>query len=99
MSDETTTTPQTDPLAKSTSTLEGKLAIVGTVLGILGAVVPPVWEALSGVAATYPQVRWLVGLVSALGLVTTILVTLGYAKSRAAVKVAAIQAQAQVIKK
>lgn len=81
----------TDPLAPGLATTEGKLAAVAGALGVAGAVVPVLWTALSDLATTYPQIRWLAAAVSVLSVLWTVLGAMGYAKQRTALKVAAIQ--------
>ena len=82
------------PLTPGPSTSEGKIAIASTVLGVLAAVIPPLWTAFSNLKETYPQVTWIAGIVSVLGVVTTLLTALGYGSQRTALKQTAIQAAA-----
>jgi hypothetical protein len=88
MADETTP-PVVTP---GPSTSEGKLAIVATILSVLGAVIPPLWIALTDIATKFPDVRWIAGLVSVAGILSSILVSLGYSKTRTALKIAALNA-------
>ena len=92
MTDTTAVTDTTPTVTPGPQTSEGKLAIVATVLGVLGTVVPPLADFFSNMAAAYPGAHILVTITSVVSLLATILVTLGYAKARSSVKVAALQA-------
>ena len=86
--------PVTPAVTPGLSTSEGKIALVTTILGIAGSVVPSLWLMFSDLATRMPEVRWLAGAVSVLALLGTILGSLGYTKQRTALKVEALKAQA-----
>jgi len=88
----------TDPIQQEPSptlkpglqTSEGKLAAVSAVLSVLATVVPPLWLMFSTLADAYPNIRLLAAAVSCLGLLSTVLVSLGYTNARTALKKAAL---------
>lgn len=67
------------------------MVALSQILAIAGAVVPPVWVALSDIASKYPDVRWLAGAVSVVSLLWSVLSAMGYAKQRTALKMAAMR--------
>ena len=84
-------TPTPDPAVKpGLQTSEGKLAAISAGLGVLAAIVPPLWLMLSNLAESFPQVRWIAAAVTAVGILSTVLVSLGYTNARTALKKAAL---------
>lgn len=73
-------------------TSEFKMALVAQALGVVGAIVPPLWVFASSVADTFPEVRWIAAVVSVLSLLWTVLAALGYAKQRTELKKVALTA-------
>lgn len=81
-----------DEVKPGSQTTEFKLALIAQVLGIAGAILPPLWVFLTDVSKAFPEVRWIALGASVVGSLVTMLASLGYSKSRAAVKSAALSA-------
>ena len=87
---QTETVPATPVVKPGLQTSEGKLAAISAGLGVLAAIVPPLWLMLSNLAESLPQVRWIAAAVTAVGILSTVLVSLGYTNARTALKKAAL---------
>jgi len=83
--------PQTDPRAKGLYTSEGRAATVAMVMSVLSMVVPTLVTFFTDLQAKFPQWSWVAPILGVLGLVGTVLTSLGYGKQRTAVKLALIQ--------
>lgn len=89
MSDPVTPSPVVTP---GLQTSEGKFAVVATVLSILAAVVPGLAALFTDLAVRFPGAVWIGAVVTALGVVGSILTALGYGAQRTALKVTALKA-------
>jgi hypothetical protein len=87
--------PRTDPLAPGLKTTEGIAAFATLALTILAAVVPPLWDALSSLSKTFPEVHYIASALSVVGLLGSVIVALGYGKQRASIKAAAVMGGSQ----
>lgn len=85
--------PQTDPLAKGTSTSEGKQN-AGIIIG--GVVIAAITAIASQLEATAPESKWAAAIISVAAILGTIWKALGYEKARTVVKIEKVRTDAVI---